>query len=784
MNPNFSPPQADPNSSSLAYLNHLPPGTQPHYLPVGGNPPRLGNRPASGPSPFNLQPNLMSADTGQYTSNPAQDASLDDESSRGLKRNRTDASNVDLLEHSEPVWKRPRKHFPETQEKKETDGTPYVRVPAPCANLNNPNCPFIMVPKWDFNAPWFRTAFLEDAIKGNLANVKSAVEQGCDIRQTDEEGTTALMHAAENGHVDIVEYLVDIGCDYYATYGAPFDAFMLAAMNGHLDVVKCLTEKGYMIRRKTPSLRCTALMLAASNGHLEIVKYLYQKGCGLHEKNFYEKTALMYATQKGHLNIVKYIVNNYGDPDEKNFASTSSFIYAASKGRLDILKFFVDYGSDIHQKDGLGDTAIMIAARSGHLDIVEYLIDKGGNINQINNSGGNVLADVVLTGDNNLVEALIKLGATPDNNRAKTAQLLFAALKKYDPRLVSLLIPIHDVSKRDNRGQTPLMLAAEKNLIEVAVPLIQATLKLPTALQLAEEAAEIATGSFFRELLRNPFIVSDEGSKLNSTLQVDSEPFIVSAFISEHVLSQYDKLQHLRASLGSDQSITPMQIKSAKVSVLAELTAWKLHHSDENLFTEDLPSSLGSVKETVIAFISEDVKVLATQALQWEEDHLIPVVENLYEGCLRHSLLAQPTVDITSELNAKGLYHPITQRISAAWTSAWATVATEAIPMLRNSATHIDDWDKEDLADLDPITGEMAINPDTITRKIESFKDTPVSSSLLQAFRTALRREFDSVGSGILRAEGANLSEQSKALYADLIGRQLHLIAQFWRAES
>ena len=232
----------------------------------------------------------------------------------------------------------------------------------------------------------------------------------------------------------------------------------------------------------------------------------------------------------------------------------------------------------------------------------------------------------------------------------------------------------------------------------------------------------------------------------------------MSGVIQQYVCSQYDELQHLQASLDSAGTMTTAQMKAAKVGVLAELPVWKLHHPVESLFNEKLPPSVLPIRDKVISFISDDIEVLGTQALQWEQDHLIPVVENLYESCLSHALSAQPAIDITSELTAKGLYHPIAQKIAAAWASAWATVSGEAAPILKPAgATQM---------------------------HIDQFMNTPIGSGLLQVFRAALRHELDSVGGKILRAEGANLSEQGKALYADLIARQLHLIAQFWRAES
>ena len=785
MNPNFPPPQPEPNSSSLAYLNDLPPGTQPHYRPARAvSPIRLGNRPAPDRMLPNPQQELMGIDMGEGHDSPARDTLPDNAPGHGLKRGCPDTSDTEMLEHSEPVCKQRRTEPPE-QAGERPVAAPVLLSPAG-ENLNVLQTPDIKGSTCRQTNTVDRAGALQAAIDGNLGILKYLVAQGWNIQQKDKDGMNALMYAAKNGHPGIVKYLVDHGLDYYQTNKKELDAFMLAVIEGHLDVVKCLVEKGYGIRRIVTFSDKNLLMLAAKYGHLEIVKYLHKKGCDLHANNVKHKSALMLAAKYGHLNLAQYIVGKYGDPDEENSGGMSPFLEAATYGRLDILKYFVEEGSDIHQENGNGETAIMIAATQGHLDAVKYLIDKGGNINQVSSLGYNPLSDVIAHQVNlDLVEALIELGATPNTNDVNTHGLLFSALHCDDPRLLDLLIPLHDLSKRDSDGLTPLMLAAKKNLLKMAASLIQATAKLPNAPELVEEALVVATGPFFKELLRNPSIVEQHGPKLNSTLQVDGEALILSTFIHERVLSQFEELQRLHTRLGSDKSITPMQIKSAKVSVLAELTAWKLHHPDEIIFNEDLPPSLLPVREKAIAFINKDIKVLAMQAHRWEEDHLIPVIENLYECCLSHTFSEQSPVDIIDELTSKGLYHPIAQRIATAWENTWKNVHRHAIPMVQTAlATHIDSWHHDDMPDPELLTREVVVNSDTVARNIKHFADTPAGSTLLQAFRAALRDEFDSVESRVLRVGGANLSERSKALYADLVARQLHLIAQFWRAES
>lgn len=116
MNPNALYPPPDANSSSLAYLNNPPPGTNPTDTPdpnPAPPPPQLRNRAQPQRAPLNLEQDLMDIDTGTDTSSAAHDTSPDHAPERGLKRARPDTDDAEALEHSEPVYKQRRTDSPE-----------------------------------------------------------------------------------------------------------------------------------------------------------------------------------------------------------------------------------------------------------------------------------------------------------------------------------------------------------------------------------------------------------------------------------------------------------------------------------------------------------------------------------------------------------------------------------------------------------------------------------------------------------------------------------------------
>jgi len=896
MNPNFFHTHSDPNSSSLAHLNPLPPGTNPDETPdpnPAPPPPQLHNRAHPQRSPLNPEQDLMDVDTGPDTGGAERESAPDQSPERGLKRARPDTDQAETIEHSEPVYKQRWTNSPEprhAQPQARTILSPEAIKTELLQAVENGNLDRLQslvnqtenfknifdgklwkvavkhghvtvidwlskqVDRLDLPKPKYNQLFeiaaghgkidilqwlarqllvIEGvtydsdyaltlaALGGHLEVVKYLAGQGCDIKQVSDDGDNALTFAAEGGHLEVVKYLAGQGCDIHQVNTDDENALIYAAEGGHLEVVKYLAGQGCDIHQINNDDE-NALTLAAKAGRLEVVKYLVEHGCNIHQVGNYRNNALTHAARIGHLEVVKYLaeqgcniqqLDNDGDNaltlaakvghleivkflaeqrcniQQVNVNGDNALTIAAKDGDLEVVKFLVEHGCNIQQVTNYGDNVLTLAATYGHLDVVKYLAEHGCNIHRANNGGDNALILAAEGGHLGTVQYLVEKGLDINqvNSLGYTALArsmdmryhdtacdlimrganltigrpphrdgyLFRALEIGNTELIKLLIPRCDVSERfHSSGITPLMLAARENLIEVAIPLIQATLQVPNGKALVHEASQIETDPLFKELLNNPFII-DEAPSSYSQVSHEGDPAIVTSIIHHHFSTQRTVLQSLQNQLGSNQSMTPMQLKSAQVGILAELPAWKLTNAIEKIFMRELTASLLPIQERVATFISEDIEVLATQANGWEDTHLVPVIEYLYPSCLIHALSAHPASGIIKELTDKGLYHPIAQRIANAWMSAWVTVP-QAAPLLRQ---------------------------DTVARNIGGFIDSLTGAELLRAFSAALRREFDSVGAGVLRINNTQLSEQSKNLYADLIGRQLHLIAQFWRAE-
>ena len=138
---------------------------------------------------------------------------------------------------------------------------------------------------------------LADAVKsGDLAAVKTAINQGADVHYSDD---CMVSWAAQHGRLHILKFLVEE--QQCAVDSSDNYALRHACAFGFLDIVQYLESKGGDIFHM--SNRC--LRAAAHNGYLNIVEYLVQQGANIHAEDDY---ALRSAAENGFFDVVRFLV--------------------------------------------------------------------------------------------------------------------------------------------------------------------------------------------------------------------------------------------------------------------------------------------------------------------------------------------------------------------------------------------------------------------------------------------------------------------------------------------
>ena len=249
---------------------------------------------------------------------------------------------------------------------------------------------------------------IEAAARGELALVKTLLDQGADLNTKDEYGRTALTEAAGRGDLETVRLLLDKGADLNTNASSGWPALTEAAGRGDLETVRLLLDKGAPVDAKDRN-GSTALMQAAVHGpkgRPEVVRLLLDKGVDLNAKDKQGWTALMWGVWYSRPGVVEPLLDNGADVNAKDRNGSTALMQAGARdhqlkekwynelwnelrwlfrGKVwgpsyplgandpQIVKLLLDKGADLNAKDRNGWTALKRAQERGATEIVELL---------------------------------------------------------------------------------------------------------------------------------------------------------------------------------------------------------------------------------------------------------------------------------------------------------------------------------------------------------------------------------------------------------------------------
>lgn len=146
-------------------------------------------------------------------------------------------------------------------------------------------------------------------------------------------------------------------------------------------------------------------------------------------------TSLVRAIKISDTDRVRTLMYANVNVNEKNYAGITPLTIAAEKGNMEIIKMLVEDGKAVvNDPSSYGVTPLIAAAAAGNDKVVEYLIAQGADV-------------------------------TAKDDLGKTA--LIYAIGFDNPTLISSLIKLDNkaVNLPDNSGNTPLIYAAQKGLV-------------------------------------------------------------------------------------------------------------------------------------------------------------------------------------------------------------------------------------------------------------------------------------------------------------------------------
>ncbi|KTD42011.1 ankyrin repeat domain-containing protein [Legionella parisiensis] len=245
---------------------------------------------------------------------------------------------------------------------------------------------------------------------------------------TDNQGNTPLMLAAARGNLKIIEYLIEKGCDLHRKNNIGENAAFFAAENGQLDTLEFLDKLGADLIAVNDKGE-NALTLAARNGHLACVSYLLEHGVPIDLKNNQGKTAFQLALEATQLEIAALLVTK-----STSIEKDQALFDAVKRGDLEGIQWLVKHGASLSATNESQMTPILLAASLGNIKLIDYFLS-------------------------------IEDHSFAYHKDSEGDNLLFVAIKARQPLLVKHVIDsgYFSVEDRNDKGQTPLLAAAEVN---------------------------------------------------------------------------------------------------------------------------------------------------------------------------------------------------------------------------------------------------------------------------------------------------------------------------------
>ena len=219
-----------------------------------------------------------------------------------------------------------------------------------------------------------------------------------------------------------------------------------------------------------------ALLQAAGKGDEQRVRVLLQD-CG--PRNSKVKDSLRVALQKvagrGHEPLTRLLLQEGAEVNDIPENEVPPLWRAAELGRDGVVKVLLEYGAFTEAKDKSKRTAIFPAALKSHGQALRLLLEAGADVNSRDGNDQNLMLCLASDRSEKQVKRRgeiirILLGTNLDleakDKDGRTALLWAAALGKVE--LAELLLTrrdhgIADIGNTNNRGKTPLHLAAENN---------------------------------------------------------------------------------------------------------------------------------------------------------------------------------------------------------------------------------------------------------------------------------------------------------------------------------
>lgn len=262
------------------------------------------------------------------------------------------------------------------------------------------------------------------------------------VRNTQKDGTTALMIACDRGHYEIAALLYDYEKQMRRKDGRT--ALMISIANGTPELVQLLMESE--ARYQTEDGK-TALMVAAMHGREDLAALLVSKEARM--TDIQRTTALIYATTSRREGIVRLLAGMEAGMKTRN--GSTALCFAAVLGYRDIAEILLPYEEDVTEEHGR--TPLMLACQHGNSDVIQ-LLSTTRMVGATDTRGCTALMECANAGFYQGAGLLLAHECRHRNKEGMTAMMYAAAAGHLD---IVAILRDYEVGIQSNEGFTALI---------------------------------------------------------------------------------------------------------------------------------------------------------------------------------------------------------------------------------------------------------------------------------------------------------------------------------------
>ena len=369
---------------------------------------------------------------------------------------------------------------------------------------------------------------------GRLDHIKILIQNGADIKASSGNGSTVLHFASRNSNQEVLEFLLELNkisvntvdnCNQTPLMDACFDG-------GRLDNIQLLIQNGADIQASSGN-GSTVLHLASRNSNREVVEFFLKfNEISVNVVDNCNQTPLMHACfDGGRLDNIKMLIQNGADIQVRDSYDSTVLHFASRNSNQEVLEFFLTLNEiSVNAIDNRTRTPLMWACfDGGHLHNVQAHISNGADIHTKSMpENWNVFHYVCAASNLDVVKCLVSTCALHlnvyvadyskssakrflnyirlfsylhENVIEKSLSLCKSSLwKNVDACEICKEILGSPIHEGDDMGMTPLMMACERNHIDIVSFLIESGITVDanisqkhrlTALHVASKYANI-----------------------------------------------------------------------------------------------------------------------------------------------------------------------------------------------------------------------------------------------------------------------------------------------------